>query len=120
MWRERTRSRGLWCDDSTSCFVSERDVMPTFWKTGGSPKVERFKKRMALKADEDAEKAKVRRRDKRCRFPLCGCGRMQLQLDVAHSGPLGHKKMGGDPDGHTSVSSNLLLVCRARHKELRF
>lgn len=79
-----------------------------------SSKVERFKRRMDLKNKEDAEKQKVRRRDRYCRFPLCGCGTMKLRTDVSHSQ---HKGMGGNPAGDRSKAELMVLVCGARHKD---
>lgn len=84
------------------------------FKEGTSTKVERYKRRMDLKNKEDAEKQKVRRRDKYCRFPLCGCGKMKLRTDVSHSQ---HKGMGGNPAGDRSKADLMLLVCGARHKD---
>lgn len=62
----------------------------------------------------------VRREDRYCRVPQCGCGRMQLTLEVAHAGELGHRKMGGDKALMTTVPENLLLACRPRHRAHRF
>ncbi len=79
-------------------------------------KVTRGLKRESRQRDEDTEKAKVRKRDKRCRFPLCGCQRFKLRIEVSHSR---HKGMGGNPAGDRSDASLMLLLCSARHKENR-
>lgn len=95
----------------------------SLWKGASSPKVERFKKRVARETKEDAEKTKVRKRDKRCRFPLCGCAKMKLKIgavalrEVSHSR---HKGMGGQPSGTRSVAALMVLLCMARHRQLRF
>ena len=61
---------------------------------------------------ERNEKAKVRKRDGgRCRFPLCGCGRFNLRLEVSHDE---HKGM-GSRDG-VSVASRMVLLCAHRHQ----
>lgn len=82
-----------------------------------SGKVTRFLKRMDLKKAEDANKGAVRRRDKKCRFPLCGCKKFNFAMHVSHKE---HKGMGGDPTGERSVSELMLYVCAARHREHRF
>jgi hypothetical protein len=95
----------------------------SFWKGASSPKVERFKKRLTRDTKEDAEKTKVRKRDKRCRFPICGCGKMKLTLgpaanrEVSHSR---HKGMGGDPSGERSKAALMVLLCLGRHRQLTF
>lgn len=79
-----------------------------------SKKVERFQRRVARDGAEDIEKKKVRNRDKYCRFPMCGCGKMKLRTEVSHSQ---HKGMGGNPAGDRSKAELMVLVCAARHKE---
>lgn len=88
-----------------------------FPKPTGSRKVARAKKRFTLKTAEDKQKAKVRKRDKRCRFPLCGCKRFNLAQHVSHQH---HKGMGGNPAGDRSTADQMILVCSARHKENEF
>lgn len=87
------------------------------FKEGGSPKVARFKQRLARKSKEDEQKAAVRKRDKWCRFPLCGCRKYHLALHVSHQQ---HKGMGGNPNGERSTTSGMMYVCSARHRENRF
>lgn len=88
----------------------------TFEKAQQSGKVERALRRRSAKAGEDEGKRAVRRRDKRCRFPLCGCKRFGLALHVSHSR---HKGMGGNPKGDRSQPELMVLVCSARHRENR-
>lgn len=88
-----------------------------FPKPTGSRKVARAKKRITLKTAEDKEKAKVRKRDSWCRFPLCGCHRFRLALHVSHQH---HKGMGGNPAGDRSTADQMILVCSARHTENEF
>lgn len=61
--------------------------------------------------DELKEKAKVRRRDAVCRFPLCGCKRLGLPLEVSHET---HKGM-GSKDG-VSTADQMVLLCSHRHR----
>jgi hypothetical protein len=79
-----------------------------------SSKVQRFIKRTERDGKEQIEKRKVRNRDKFCRFPLCGCGKMKLRTEVSHST---HKGMGGNPAGDRSQAELMVLVCGARHKD---
>lgn len=69
--------------------------------------------RLELERDERDQKAEVRRRDKRCRFPLCDCSRLSLRLEVSHET---HKGMGGNPAGDRSDASTLFLLCVWRHQ----
>lgn len=67
---------------------------------------------------ERAEKAKVRRRDKGCRFPLCGCRKLGLTIkarqEVAHNVGSG-KGMGGNPIGDRSMADVMVQLCGQRH-----
>jgi hypothetical protein len=71
-----------------------------------------------LKHDEDKAKAAVRRRDRVCRFPLCGCRKLGLVLkafaEVSHAK---HKGMGGNPSGDRSITGLMVLLCRHRHQD---
>lgn len=72
---------------------------------------ERLKREQA----ERAEKAKVRRRDRVCRFPLCGCRRLGLPLEVSHDQHKGHE--GAQTKRAVSVVSRMVLLCRHRHQD---
>lgn len=87
---------------------------PHFKKRDGGPKVKRAITRKASKAKEDATMAAARKRDVYCRFPLCGCGKLRLVLDVSHQV---HRGMGGNPAGDRTTLATLVLVCRARHRQ---
>lgn len=63
---------------------------------------------------ESAAKGAVRRRDRRCRFPLCGCKKLRLRLEVAHAD---HKGMGGNPAGDRSTADRMILLCTHRHQD---
>lgn len=66
---------------------------------------------------ERENKAKSKRRDGgRCRFPLCGCGRLKLRLESSHQE---HKGMGGDPSMLRSETGNLITLCVHRHQDGR-
>ena len=56
----------------------------------------------------------VRKRDRRCRFPLCGCSRFGLRLHVSHSR---HRGLGGNPAGDRTTAETLVYICAARHRE---
>ena len=86
----------------------------TNFKQPRSRKVDRFYKRLDLKRAEDRNKAEVRRRDKRCRMPLCGCKKMAIRAEVSHAI---HKGMGGNPAGDRSAPELMMLLCACRHKE---
>ena len=58
-------------------------------------------------------KAAVRRRDKVCRFPRCGCRRLGLRLEVAHDV---HQGMGGNPLTDRNHTPNMVLLCTHRHQ----
>lgn len=76
-----------------------------------------FKERLPRKARKAAETAlmrQVRKLDGHCRFPLCGCRRRGIVLDVCHP-PGGHRGMGGGALA-LSDSSRTLLLCRWRHR----
>jgi hypothetical protein len=68
---------------------------------------------VALEAHEDVEKAAVRRRDRLCRFPLCGCRKLGLRREVSHDA---HKGMGGNPAGDRSDRRTMVLLCVHRHQ----
>lgn len=92
------------------------------WKDGITPKKRRAKRRRELTTEERAEKEQVRRRDKVCRFPLCGCktnpehrfGSMKAVPTVSHDF---HKGMGGDPSGKVSIADLMILLCKWRHQD---
>jgi len=88
--------------------------MPTFFKDAQpSMKVQRALRKRTRDDSEDAAKARVRRRDKGCRFPYCGCRQLGLALEVSHNE---HKGMGGNPSGVRSNTALLMQLCRERHK----
>lgn len=77
-----------------------------------SARVQRALRRINIESAEDREKAEVRRRDKGCRFPLCGCRKLRLALEVSHNE---HKGSGGNPDGSRSTAPLMMQLCRERH-----
>lgn len=62
-------------------------------------------------AHEKAEKAKVRARFKRCRWP--NCRHKHEPLEVAHLIPKGH---GGDPEGIRTRADKMVLLCHPHHQ----
>lgn len=72
--------------------------------------------RLKLVHAERLNKEKVRKRDKGCRFPLCGCKKFRRHTEVSHAE---HKGMGGDPTGDRSQPDLMVLVCPFRHRENR-
>jgi hypothetical protein len=81
---------------------------------GSSAKVQRVTARQARRVAEETNKTYVRRRDRRCRFPLCGCRKFGFALHVSHQQ---HKGMGGNPKGDRSTGDRMILVCAPRHRE---
>lgn len=78
-------------------------------------KKDELKTRLKRRTHEDTNKKAARRRDRGCRFPLCGCKKLKLplRLEVAHSK---HKGMGGNPAGDRSVTELMVQLCDHRHQ----
>lgn len=91
-------------------------VFQTNFKEPRSGKIDRHNRRVEAKSKEDAKKAEVRRRDRGCRFPECGCKRYRLRLEVSHSR---HKGMGGNPAGDRSEAALMVQLCDWRHQRGR-
>lgn len=74
-------------------------------------------RRQKLRKAETDSKGEVRRRDRFCRFPLCGCRSLGLQLkarpEVSHDK---HKGAGGNPSGDRSHAAGMVLLCVHRHQ----
>lgn len=80
-------------------------------------KLEQRKSKRDRRTAEDDNKRAVRARDlHRCRFPLCGCKKLGLRLEVSHDT---HKGMGGNPKGDRSTPSGMILFCLHRHQDGR-
>lgn len=81
-------------------------------------KIARHLGRQKRAKDERDNKAEVRRRDKHCRFPLCGCRKLGLRLEarqeVSHDT---HKGMGGNPAGDRSAPERMIFLCLHRHQD---
>jgi hypothetical protein len=78
-------------------------------------KLRKQQARREVEKYERDNKAKAKRRDGgRCRFPMCGCGRLKLRLESSHQE---HKGMGGDPSMLRSETSNLITLCVHRHQD---
>lgn len=89
------------------------------WKTTRTAtKKARLKMRQDRARDERDNKAKVRRRDRGCRFPRCGCRKLGLKLEarpeVSHDK---HKGMGGNPSGDRSTTALMVQLCGHRHQD---
>lgn len=63
---------------------------------------------------ERVQMTAARKRDRVCRFPLCGCRKLQLQTEVAHA--VQHRGMGGNPSGDRTTTDKLVLLCTHRHQ----
>ena len=86
-----------------------------FKKSPTDRKLEQRDDRRAEIAHEEAEKRKVRKREKfACRFPLCGCRKLKLRLEVSHDK---HKGAGGNPSGDRSIAKLMVLLCVHRHQD---
>ena len=83
----------------------------------GSALRERKERRKEIVAAEDANKAEVRRRDGRCRWPFCAyCRRYKdLALQVAHV--VEAKGIGGDPMLVRSKVEDMMLLDPLTHAE---
>lgn len=90
-----------------------KSFVPFFKDPKPSARVQRALRRIDRDDRENLEKAKVRRRDKGCRWPLCGCRKLRLALEVSHNE---HKGAGGNPDGSRSQAPLMLQMCRERHR----
>lgn len=94
-----------------------RRIVTSFPKPSKTARVAKQRQdRTKRQRAEQANKAEVRRRDRYCRFPLCGCGRMRLPTHVSHQR---HKGMGGNPVGDRSLSGDMILLCVTRHQDGR-
>jgi hypothetical protein len=78
------------------------------WKPAkGSSLIARKDRRRDVEAYEDAEKRKVRVRDRRCRWPHCeNCRRYEPRLEHPH---VVAKGMGGDHGERSSADQMILL-----------
>jgi hypothetical protein len=97
------------------------DRKPFFKGPRVTEKVRRRRKRETRDKRERANKQEARTRDRKvtrrgCRFPMCGCYRQRLFVEVSH---LRHKGIGGNPKEDRSLPELLISVCNARHKENR-
>lgn len=89
--------------------------MKTFFKHDMEPVgAHRRRKKADIKARERRAMETVRKRDAGCRFPLCGCRRRGIRLEVSHSE---HRGSGGNPAGDRTDTSTMVQVCAWRHKE---
>jgi hypothetical protein len=93
-----------------------------FFKQGRTAwRKQQLKDRATRASKERDAKQDARKRDKRCRFPLCGC--QKLGLTLKSSGEVSHRKhkgMGGNPSGDRSTKKGLMLLCKHRHQDGRF
>lgn len=71
------------------------------------------RKRRERRTVEKRAKEAARRRDRWCRFPLCGCRVKGIALHASHDK---HKGMGGNPNGDRSTRERLITFCRVRHQ----
>jgi hypothetical protein len=92
-------------------------MMPDLRKPAkGSGFIARKTKRKAIEADEDRNKAIVRKRDQRCRWPHCEyCRTVKPRLEVCHV--IRAKGMGGDQAGTASEPNALMLLDFITHGE---
>jgi len=91
-------------------------IKPRPGATKALPKTkDRAKRARGRKGIEVSAKTIVRRKDKTCRFPRCGCRDTGHALAVAHQA--GHKGAGGNPKGDRSTPDKMILLCAPRHRE---
>lgn len=89
------------------------------WKPSATErKKKKLERRKNVVRKETDAKLDVRRRDKRCRFPLCGCQGLGLLMkawpEVSHQQ---HKGIGGNPDGTRSTAAGMIFLCKHRHQD---
>lgn len=89
---------------------------PHFKHDAPNRKVEQRTSKLALATAERRHKDAVRKRDKTCRFPLCGCKKFRRHTEVSHAQ---HKGAGGNPAGDRSATGLMTLLCPFRHRENR-
>lgn len=88
---------------------------PMFKTPRAAARAALHRRRRDRRTAETDHKAVARRRDgQRCRWPLCGCKRIGLRLEVSHDR---HKGAGGDPTGARSKPEVLITFCFHRHQD---
>lgn len=84
------------------------------WKPSRTArKIKERQTKLDRKATERKIMNEVRKRDRVCRFPMCGCKKLGLNLEVAH---LRHRGMGGNPLGDRTNTAEMILLCSHRHQ----
>lgn len=87
------------------------------WKpTRTARKKDEHETKAGRRLKENKAKTAVRFRDKRCRFPLCGCSKIRVRCEVSHDK---HKGMGGNPAGDRSITELMVYLCFTRHQDSR-
>lgn len=95
-----------------------RHVGPIPKPSASKRKADKLKARATVRQRERDNKKAAKKRDGYvCRFPLCGCRRLQLVVESSHYRM--HKGMGGDCTGGRSNVEDLITVCPHRHREGR-
>jgi hypothetical protein len=80
----------------------------------GADLIRRRERKKARVLAEEHEKAKVRVRDRQCRWPHCeNCRTYKPRLEVAH---LTAKGIGGDPRGEVSTADQMILLDFLTHQ----
>lgn len=78
----------------------------------GTALLERRSNRAKAKTFEASEKAKVRKRDRGCRWPGCDCRKQNIRTEVAHL----HAKGSGGDHGVRSTADQMIELCVLRHQ----
>lgn len=86
------------------------------FKTGVTSRVKKRQTKATQRIAVDKKKGDVRKRDRKCRFPMCGCAKLKIQPHVSHQH---HAGMGGNPAGDRSAPELMIYVCACRHRENR-
>lgn len=94
-----------------------RSGEPMWKQSRAATRKAKLKDRRDARKHEDDQKAIVRKRDRFCRFPLCGCRKLGLGLvaspEVSHEK---HKGAGGNRSGDRSMSTIMIWLCHHRHQ----
>lgn len=84
------------------------------WKPSRTARKKAEKKKKTDRKTKERQSMDVARKaDRGCRFPLCGCKKLGLRVEVAH---LRHRGMGGNPKGDRTQPDNVISLCTHRHQ----
>ena len=89
-------------------------VTPNWKPSRTARKLKERQTKLDRKATERKSMNEVRKVDKTCRFPLCGCKKLGLAQHISH---MQHRGIGGNPKGDRTQPENLIKLCFHRHQD---